>query len=60
MSGIDLESEGGMLMNQIACWEYAFGKHNGGERRIKCFACRKVCPHCLGISYVSGSEKLFI
>jgi epoxyqueuosine reductase QueG len=36
----------GVSMNQKACWEYAFGTHNGGEWRIKCFTCRKVCPHC--------------
>lgn len=39
----------GVSMNQQACWEYAFGPHEGGEWRIKCFACRKMCPHCLGI-----------
>jgi epoxyqueuosine reductase len=39
----------GVSMNQKACWEYAFGPHEGGEWRIKCFACRKMCPHCLGI-----------
>ena len=39
----------GISMNQMACWNYAFGEHNGGEWRIKCFTCRKVCPHCLGI-----------
>jgi len=40
----------GVSMNQKACWDYAFGKHNGGEWRIKCFTCRKVCPHCMGIT----------
>jgi epoxyqueuosine reductase len=40
----------GVSMNQKACWEYAFGKHNGGEWRIKCFTCRKVCPCCVGIT----------
>lgn len=39
----------GVSMNQKACWEYAFGSHNGGEWRIKCFICRQICPHCLGI-----------
>jgi epoxyqueuosine reductase len=39
----------GVSINQKACWNYAFGTHNGGEWRIKCFACRKVCPHSLGI-----------
>ena len=42
----------GVSINQKACWEYAFGKHNGGEWRIKCFSCRKVCPHCLGINQI--------
>ena len=40
----------GVSMNQKACWKYAFGTHKGGEWRIKCFACRKVCPHCSGIN----------
>lgn len=39
----------GISINQKACWEYAFGTHNGGEWRIKCFTCRKVCPNSLGI-----------
>ncbi|MFW9997838.1 MAG: epoxyqueuosine reductase [Candidatus Odinarchaeota archaeon] len=39
----------GISMNQRACLEYAFGEHNGGEWRIKCFTCRKVCPNALGI-----------
>jgi epoxyqueuosine reductase len=39
----------GVSINQKACWDHAFGTHNGGEWRIKCFACRKVCPYCLGI-----------
>jgi epoxyqueuosine reductase len=43
----------GVSMNQKACWEYAFGFHKGGEWRIKCFACRKMCPHCLGINKIS-------
>jgi len=46
----------GVSMNQKACWDYAFGKHNGGEWRIKCFACRKACPHCLGLN--RNDEKL--
>ncbi len=40
----------GVSMNQKACWDYAFGKHNGGEWRIKCFTCRRMCPHCLGLN----------
>lgn len=48
----------GVSMNQMACWEYAFGKHNGGEWRIKCFTCRKVCPHCLGITSSGGGKKV--
>jgi epoxyqueuosine reductase len=47
----------GVSMNQIACWDYAFGKHNGGEWRIKCFACRKVCPNCLGIKQIYRSTE---
>ncbi|MBN1314825.1 MAG: epoxyqueuosine reductase [Anaerolineales bacterium] len=40
----------GVSMDQLKCWEYAFGKHNGGEWRIKCFICRKICPNVLGLS----------
>lgn len=38
----------GVSMDQRRCWEYAFGTHNGGEWRIKCYTCRKICPHCKG------------
>lgn len=32
-------------MDQRACWEHAFGSPaHGGEWRIRCFACRSVCP----------------
>ncbi len=39
----------GITINQKACREYAFGSRNGGEWKIHCFACRKVCPRKLGI-----------
>ncbi len=39
----------GVSMNQLKCWEYAFGTQNGSEWRIKCYTCRKKCPYCLGI-----------
>lgn len=39
----------GISMDQRCCADYAFGKHNGGDWRIKCFACRKICPNCKGI-----------
>jgi epoxyqueuosine reductase len=39
----------GVSMDQRRCWEHAFGAHNGGEWRIKCYTCRKICPHCKGI-----------
>lgn len=35
-------------MNQLDCWNYAFGTESGGDFRIKCFKCRAVCPNCLG------------
>ncbi len=35
----------GDMINQHACRNYAYGEHNGGEWRIKCFICRKVCPN---------------
>ena len=40
---------GGELMNQKACKHFAFGELNGGEWRIKCFECRKVCPNSTGL-----------
>lgn len=38
----------GISINQEACRNNAFGEHNGGDWRIKCYICRKVCPNCLG------------
>jgi len=29
---------------QLACHKYAFGAKNGGEWKIHCFTCRKICP----------------
>lgn len=40
----------GVSIDQRKCWEYAFGAHNGGEWRIKCYICRKICPYCPGIT----------
>jgi epoxyqueuosine reductase len=39
----------GISINQPLCRNYAFGEYNGGEWRIKCYICRKVCPNCTGI-----------
>lgn len=39
----------GTSIDQQACWDHAFGEENGGEWRIKCFTCRKICPHSLGL-----------
>ncbi len=39
----------GVSMDQLRCWNHAFGEKDGGEWRIKCFTCRKVCPQHLGI-----------
>ena len=39
----------GTTINQIACRDYALGSRNGGEWRIHCFTCRKVCPQKLSI-----------
>lgn len=45
-----VQSLDGISINQTKCWEYAFGiPENGGGWRIKCFLCRKVCPHAQGI-----------
>lgn len=40
----------GVSIDQMKCKAHAFGEHNGGEYRIKCYTCRKVCPNCRGIS----------
>ncbi len=45
----------GVSMDQASCWNYAFGEENGGEWRIKCYKCRRVCPHCLGIRHSPSS-----
>lgn len=40
----------GVSMDQSACWGNAFGEKDGGEWRIKCWACRTACPRCLGVA----------
>ncbi len=35
-------------LNQMDCWNYAFGAENGGDFLIKCYKCREICPKCLG------------
>jgi epoxyqueuosine reductase QueG len=42
----------GVSINQPLCRNHAFGEHNGGEWRIKCYICRKVCPNCTGIKKI--------
>lgn len=42
-----VKAVGKPAMNQMDCWNYAFGTENGGDFRIKCFRCREVCPNCL-------------
>lgn len=37
----------GVSMNQMDCWRHAFGEKDGGDWRIKCYTCRKICPNCL-------------
>jgi epoxyqueuosine reductase QueG len=39
----------GLSMNQLTCWNHAFGEQDGGEWRIKCYTCRKICPNALGL-----------
>jgi epoxyqueuosine reductase len=39
----------GTSINQRKCWDYAFGADDEGEWRIKCFACREVCPSKFGL-----------
>lgn len=45
-----IEALDGASLDQSACWNYAFGADKAGEWRIKCYTCRKVCPHCFGIA----------
>lgn len=39
----------GSGIKQKVCHAYAFGEKNGGEWKIHCFACRKVCPRGRGL-----------
>lgn len=39
----------GDALDQKACLNYAFGARDGGEYRIHCYECRKVCPNRTGI-----------
>lgn len=36
------------VMDQMACWQHAFGAVGGGDWRIRCFKCRAACPFCTG------------
>jgi len=49
LNSCPIQAMDGVSIDYQRCWDYAFGEENGGEWRIKCFTCRKVCPHCLGI-----------
>lgn len=39
----------GVSITQKACHAHAFGAKNGGEWKIHCFTCRKICPNSLGV-----------
>lgn len=39
----------GISIKQPLCKGHAFGEKDGGEWRIKCYTCRKICPRSLGI-----------
>lgn len=49
MSSCPVNAFDGISMDQKRCWDYAYGPEDGGEWRIKCYLCRKICPHCTGI-----------
>lgn len=49
LSSCPVNALDGVSMDQRQCWDYAFGTEDGGEWRIKCYLCRKICPHCTGI-----------
>lgn len=40
--------DGSNFMDQAKCWNYAFGKAEGGGWRIKCYQCRIKCPYSKG------------
>jgi epoxyqueuosine reductase len=40
--------DGSLFMDQKRCRNFAFGKEDGGEWRIKCFQCRSRCPYSKG------------
>lgn len=42
--------DGSQFIDQLKCWNYAFGKENNGEWRIKCFNCRSQCPFSKGFT----------
>ncbi len=46
----------GVSIDQAACKGHAFGPHNGGEWRIKCFTCRRVCPNVRGVRRQCGAS----
>ncbi len=35
-------------MEQLNCWEHAFGAEDRGDWKIKCYKCRTACPYVLG------------
>ncbi len=38
----------GTGIHQLVCHKHAFGAKNGGEWKIHCFTCRKICPRGRG------------
>lgn len=44
-----IQALGDPSMDQVACWNFAFGAEDGGEWRIKCHRCRSACPHHRGL-----------
>jgi epoxyqueuosine reductase len=49
-----LALSGSPFIDQQKCWDYAFGCEDGGEWRIKCFECRRRCPHAYGYARKKG------
>ncbi len=48
--------DGSKFMDQMKCWNYAFGEEDGGEWRIKCFKCRAVCPYSKGFKLLENAR----
>jgi epoxyqueuosine reductase QueG len=49
LKGCPVQALDGVSINQKPCMEHAFGAKNGGDWKIHCYICRKICPNHLGL-----------